>query len=218
MNNIDTTSWLGILGAAWLAAVPCTAPAAHAAAGFKGEPLVLESSDRLLVLAPHPDDEVLGSGGIIQEAVSNGIPIRVVFLTYGDNNELSFAVYRRHPVLEKSAVRRMGLLRHDEAVASCATLGLAATNIVFLGYPDFGTLAIWNEHWSHRPAYESLLPRASAVPYTNAYHAGSPHKGESVVRDIEEIARDFRPTKVFVSHPADYNTDQRKNLPGRCPA
>ncbi|MEJ2568618.1 MAG: PIG-L family deacetylase, partial [candidate division WOR-3 bacterium] len=29
----------------------------------------LEEDDRILVLAPHPDDEVLGCGGIIQKAV-----------------------------------------------------------------------------------------------------------------------------------------------------
>ena len=33
------------------------------------EPLLLGDDERLLVLAPHPDDEVLAAGGVIQEAL-----------------------------------------------------------------------------------------------------------------------------------------------------
>jgi len=44
----------------------------------------LEPSHRLLIVAPHPDDEVLGCGGLIAEAVRRGALVRVVFLTSGD--------------------------------------------------------------------------------------------------------------------------------------
>lgn len=73
--------------------------------------LVLKQGDRILVLAPHPDDEVLGCGGILQEAAGRGLPLRVAFLTNGDNNELSFILYRKHPVLMPGAVRGMGEMR-----------------------------------------------------------------------------------------------------------
>ena len=49
--------------------------------------LALSTNDRVLVMAPHPDDESLGCGGIIQTAVERHIPVRVVFFTYGDNNQ-----------------------------------------------------------------------------------------------------------------------------------
>ena len=73
----------------------------------------LRRDDRILILAPHPDDEVLGCGGIIQTAVKMKLPLEVVFLTYGDNNQWSFFVYRKHPVIMPKAVRKMGEIRRN---------------------------------------------------------------------------------------------------------
>ncbi len=180
-----------------------------AATGASGAEVGLRRDDRVLVLAPHPDDEVLACGGLIQRAVKMRLPVRVVFLTYGDSNEWSFAVYRRHPVLLPRAARAMGLVRHDEAVAAGRVLGLGADRLVFLGYPDFGTFEMWTEHWGGKPPLRSPLTRVTAVPYANAFRPGAPYKGEEVLRDLTALLRDFRPTKVFVSHPADHNPDHR---------
>jgi hypothetical protein len=48
-------------------------------------------TDRILILSPHPDDEVIATGGIIQQALAQDLPIHVAFFTYGDNNEWAFA-------------------------------------------------------------------------------------------------------------------------------
>jgi len=182
------------------------------ATAFAHEPSIMGSvtllpTDRVLVLAPHPDDEVLGAGGVIQEAVSKALPIKIVFLTYGDSNQWSFFLYRKHPVVWPAAVENMGLIRHDEAVDASRILGVPPQNLIFLGYPDFGTLNIWYYHWNQRPAYRSLMTRVTAVPYKDAYRFGAPYKGEEIVSDLRAILRDFKPTKIFVSHPADHNGD-----------
>ena len=169
----------------------------------------LTSKDRLLILAPHPDDEVLGCGGMIQKAVARGLPVRVVFLTYGDSNQWSFLVYRKHPVVTPKGVQRMGLLRRDEALAAAKVIGLSADYLTFLGYPDSGTLDIWDAHWGDRPPLLSRLTRVRAVPYKSALRPGAPYKGENILQDLKTVLRDFRPTKVFVSHPADHNPDHR---------
>jgi len=167
----------------------------------------LTPQDRLLILAPHPDDEIIGCGGIIQQAVAMHLPVRVGIFTYGDNNQWSFLIYRKLPVLTRGAVQRMGLVRHDEAVAATKVLGLAADQLTFFGYPDFGTLMIWKDHWGAQPPFRSMLTRATAVPYTNALRPGAPYKGEEIERDLTSVLREFRPTKVFVSHPGDYMPD-----------
>ena len=167
----------------------------------------LRASDRILVLAPHPDDEVLGCGGVIQEAVARHLPLRVVFFTYGDNNQWSFFVYRKHPVLDPAAVQRMGLVRHDEAVAATGVLGVAPEQLTFLGYPDFGTLQIWKSHWGTQPPFTSMLTRVTAVPYPNARRPGTPYKGEEILEDLTAILQEFQPTRVFVSHPGDHMPD-----------
>ena len=48
--------------------------------------------DKILIIAAHPDDEVLGCGGTISSLSSKGIDIRILFLSEGvssrfDNNQ-----------------------------------------------------------------------------------------------------------------------------------
>lgn len=169
----------------------------------------LAPQDRVLVLAPHPDDEVIGCAGVIQRAVAMRLPLRVAFLTCGDANEWSFFVYRKRPVVAPGAVRTMGEVRRDEALAAAGALGVPADRLTFLGYPDFGVLDIWNGHWGLSAPYRSLLTRAKAVPYAGALRPGAPHKGEEVLRDLTTVLREFQPTKIFVSHPADHNPEHR---------
>ncbi len=169
--------------------------------------LALSPEDRVLVLAPHPDDEVLGAAGILQQAVSMKLPVKVVFLTNGDSNQWSFLVYRKHPVLMPAAVRSMGVVRRDEAVAASRILGIPQEDLVFLGYPDFGTMNMWCSHWNDRPPLRSLLTRVTKVPYQGAFRPGAMYKGEEVLQDLRSILRDFKPTKIFVTHPADHNGD-----------
>jgi LmbE family N-acetylglucosaminyl deacetylase len=169
----------------------------------------ITSEDRILILAPHPDDEVLGCAGIIQKAVAARVPLRIVFLTYGDNNQWSFILYRKHPVVMPKAAEAMGLVRHDEAIEADKILGVTEEQLTFLGYPDFKTLDIWYSHWGESPAAASMLTEVRAVPYSNAFRPGAPYKGEEIIQDLKTILREFRPTKIFLSHPADHNPDHK---------
>jgi len=171
--------------------------------------VTLNEQDRVLVLAPHPDDEVLGCGGIIQQAVAMGLPVHIAFLTYGDFYEFSFIVYEKRPVLTARGVEGMGEIRHDEAIAADSVLGVPKDNLSFFGYPDFGTLEMFDAAWGDSPPVRGMLSRATAVPYANAVRPGAPYKGEEVLRDLTDLIRGFRPTKVFVSHPADHHPDHR---------
>ena len=187
----------------WVLALPSVSWAAT-----NGDSAIsLDSNDRVLVLSPHPDDETIGCGGIIQRAIASKAAVRVVYLTYGDSNEWSFMLQKKHPVLDPSAVRGMGMIRHDEAVSAGATLGLKPDSLVFLGYPDFSSINIWYTHWGKELPCRSILTHANSVPYNNAYRPGARYKGEEVLKDLTAIFREFKPTKVFVSHPADRNTD-----------
>ena len=49
-------------------------------------PLTLDRDSRVMVIAPHPDDETLATGGLLQEAVAAASAVRVVYITDGDNN------------------------------------------------------------------------------------------------------------------------------------
>jgi LmbE family N-acetylglucosaminyl deacetylase len=82
---------------------------------------------RIMVLAPHPDDESLGCGGLIAEACSRGQPPFVVILTDGSKS---------HPNSPSFPAERLRALREEEARAAMCELGLPADHLVFLRYPD----------------------------------------------------------------------------------
>jgi LmbE family N-acetylglucosaminyl deacetylase len=80
--------------------------------------------EKVLVIAPHPDDEAIGCGGMICLHRGRGDPVRVAFLTSGE---------RGLPGLPEEAVRS---LREAEAEAAGAVLGVE--RIDFLRLPDMG--------------------------------------------------------------------------------
>jgi LmbE family N-acetylglucosaminyl deacetylase len=170
--------------------------------------LRLAPTDRVLIFAPHPDDETIATGGVIQQAVAMDLPTRVVYLTYGDNAETAFIAYRKRPVVRGRSVQGMGLTRHDEAVAANGILGLSPGQLTFLGYPDFRTLKIWSEHWGENAVpCESMFTRTSSVPYANAFRPGAPYRADEILADVKTIIRNFRPTVIFTAHPGDHNPD-----------
>jgi LmbE family N-acetylglucosaminyl deacetylase len=169
--------------------------------------LTLDKNDRILILAPHPDDETIATGGVIQKAVAMGLPLRLVYLTYGDNNETAFIAYRKRPVVSGKSVQQMGLVRHGEGLAAAAVLGLQPDQVTFLGYPDFRTLVIWAEHWGDCEPCQSMFTQTNVVPYENALRPGTPYRADEILADVQGIIQEFKPTKILVSHPADHNPD-----------
>ena len=171
--------------------------------------LTLKPDDRILVLAPHPDDETLSSGGLIQQAQALGLPVKVAFMTMGDNNEWAYSLYRGALSLDPTSVLESGLVRHQEALNATAALGLKPEDVTFLGYPDFGTLRIWLDHWRDRQPLRAMMTERNAVPYTSALSPNAPYKGESILADLTTVLRDFKPTKIIVSDPGDQNPDHQ---------
>lgn len=167
------------------------------------------NNDRVLILAPHPDDEAIGCAGVIQQALAAGAKVRITYLTNGDHNQIAFIVYEKRLTLRKGEFIYMGEVRRKEAIKAMSLLGLQEKDLVFLGYPDFGTFTIFNQFWQAQKSFRSFLTRISAVPYKEDLSFQAPYVGESVLKDMEKVISDFRPNKIFVSHPADTNVDHR---------
>jgi LmbE family N-acetylglucosaminyl deacetylase len=179
-----------------------------AALDFKELPPFVKG-ERVLIFTPHPDDETIGTGGLIQRALAAGSQLKVVCYTSGDHNELAFIVYEKRITFKKRELVHMGEVRQKETIEAMASLGLKENDIIFLGYPDFGTMEILTKYWGKTKPYRNFLNRVSRVPYRNAYSYDAPYVGESILSDVESIIYDFKPTKIFVSHPADTNRDHR---------
>lgn len=172
-------------------------------------PLHLGDGDRLLVLAPHPDDDILAAGGLIQEALALDLPVQVCFFTMGENHEIPYLLTRQHPDPLPGTARSMAPRRQIEAIAAAGQLGLSTNQITFLGYPDGGTHEIWQRHWRDIPPFHSALTRVNAVPYDRALTPGSAYASEDILDDLMDVLRDFQPTLLVVPHPADHNADHR---------
>jgi LmbE family N-acetylglucosaminyl deacetylase len=81
----------------------------------------------VLILAPHPDDESLGCGGIIAACCEAGRPPFVIVLTDGVGSHVHSVSY---------PPERLRETRETETRRAMAALGLGRDRIAFLGLPD----------------------------------------------------------------------------------
>ena len=63
--------------------------------------------DRLLVFAPHPDDEIIGCGGVLLNAIEAGRDVQVVYVTDGTTPKLH-GDERRRVVAQDGTVEVLG--------------------------------------------------------------------------------------------------------------
>ena len=168
-----------------------------------------KARERVLILAPHPDDEAIACSGVIQQALKAGAKIRIVYLTNGDHNELAFIVYEKRITRRQGEFVHMGKVRQQEAVKAMKFLGLSENDLVFLGYPDYGTFEIFSQYWQSKKPFRDRLTRISSVPYKDNPSYGDAYCGESILNDLSKQILDYKPNKIFVSHPADVNVDHK---------
>ena len=84
---------------------------------------------RVMLIAPHPDDEALACSVILQQAVRAGAAIRVVYVTDGDNNPWPQRALERRWRLSASDRKRWGKLRRSEALAALRVLGIHPSEV-----------------------------------------------------------------------------------------
>ncbi len=93
---------------------------------------------RVLVFAPHPDDETLATGGLLQRAVAAGAAVRVVFVTDGEDNPWPQRVLERRWRIGPVGRARWAMRRQAETLAALACVGISAASAAFLHFPDQG--------------------------------------------------------------------------------
>lgn len=90
-------------------------------------PLALPRVQRVVVVAPHPDDEVLGAGGLIQVALAHRLPLKVVAVTDGESS---------HPHSNVSKDLDLANVRFRESQTALRRLGWEEPEIIQLHLPD----------------------------------------------------------------------------------
>ena len=160
--------------------------------------------ERILIVAPHIDDEAIGAGGYAIDAVANGAEVFVVFLTAGDCNRFSARLL--HKTLEPSASNYLsvGRTRIAEANAAMHLLGVAPDHFFILGYPDRGLRAIVD---NPEAVIRSRGTRARAVPYDEALSPGSDYSLGNVIGDVKWVISMAQPTTIIAPVPFDLHPD-----------
>jgi LmbE family N-acetylglucosaminyl deacetylase len=167
----------------------------------------LDAATRLLVVAPHPDDETLCCAGIIQRVLRAGGRASVVWITSGDGTRLG-AMLQANSLLPRAAdARALGARRMVEARAAAAVLGVPPSGQLFLGYPDGGVPLLLSRY--RAAPYTSPMTGVSAVPYAGALFPGHPYTGESLERDFGAVLDSVRPTLILAPGLEDSHPDHR---------
>ncbi|MBW8822738.1 MAG: PIG-L family deacetylase [Xanthomonadales bacterium] len=140
--------------------------------------LPIDAATRLLVIAPHPDDEIIACGGLLQAVAQAGGRARVLFATDGDNNPWPQRVSERRLRLDAGARKRWGTLRRAEAAAALDALRCDGLDGMHIGWPD-GELT-------------TLL---------------APPRSVEAIDTLTDVMADFAPTMVMVPAFGDYHPD-----------
>jgi LmbE family N-acetylglucosaminyl deacetylase len=146
----------------------------------------------LVVVAPHPDDEVLMAGGVLEQAVRRGQRARVIVLTNGD-----------------FTCSRDGAVRQNETVAAMRDVGLQEEDVHFLGYPD-GHL---KDLGGAPLTVERRTPDGQCVQARGTWRVrGLPRPQQpltdvAVVRDLVVLLSTLQPRDVYLPHGSDAHPD-----------
>jgi LmbE family N-acetylglucosaminyl deacetylase len=167
----------------------------------------ITTTDRLLIIAPHPDDETLACSGAIQQAIASGAKVMVVWLTCGDGFEWDEILLSHRHLPSQDGMLELGERRAAEARAATRELGLTENEAVFLGYPDGGLMRMFLDYYAR--AYRSRYTRADSVPYDFALHPGSRYTGQTLEHDLREMIEGFDPTIVLCPAIQDHHPDHR---------
>lgn len=184
----------------------------------------LTDFDGLLILAPHPDDEILGFTGLASEFIKQGKPVRTIVVTDGDaycdactlwttgttNGKTCDALTLSN--LETPEIDSLAEIRRAESTAAAAILGRTAPE--FLTYPDTGLGVARKNIENGDPA--RLLTRsdfsscASCAECQSGYGAGPETRlsASTLIASLDEIIGATAPnTLIATTHWLDSHTD-----------
>lgn len=99
--------------------------------------VTVQKSDRFLIIAPHPDDESLATGGLIQRIAQERAAARLLMITNGDNNPWPQRWVEKRWQIGPAEQQRWGALRRQEARLALKKLGFEGETH-FLQLPDQG--------------------------------------------------------------------------------
>jgi N-acetyl-1-D-myo-inositol-2-amino-2-deoxy-alpha-D-glucopyranoside deacetylase len=124
-----------------MALTAAVAPAVLSASAVLQLPAFSEQT-RLLVVSPHPDDETIATGLLIQRVRAAGGEVKILLLTAGDNNPWPQRWIERRWNIRAADRRRWGKRREAELGQALQRLDVPWPCLQKLDWPDLGITSI----------------------------------------------------------------------------
>lgn len=144
---------------------------------------LMDGRKSLVVLSPHPDDEVLGCGALLAQAAAQGLDCGVICVTDGR---------RSHPRSQLYPAARLVALRAAELCAALACLG--PVRLDMLNYPDCGAP-------SCEPAVAQVAALVPKQALLLATWAGDPHVDHQSCAALASAVATCRPDIRLLAYP-----------------
>lgn len=136
---------------------------------------------RVLVIAPHGDDEIIGCGGKILWHLDNGDEVFVIYVTFGD------ALRSEYTQAELTAKRR------EEIISAAKVLGLKEENLSFM--PEI-----------YHDAFGLSYP--PAISDGGGYYPLRLNEMQ-LVNNLIDLIREATPEVIYLSHEGEFHLDHQ---------
>jgi LmbE family N-acetylglucosaminyl deacetylase len=160
------------------------------------------AQQKVVVVAPHPDDETLGCGGAIAQLHSLGCDVQVLVMSDGTLS---------HPRSQKYPVHKLRTLRELETLEALKILGVTSNAVTFLRFKD-GSISIQDKTAESicRKYLSRVTPQLIFLPWRYDPHPDHRSTYSLITTALQELLLAPR----IIEYPIwDWDEQQRENLP-----
>jgi len=166
----------------------------------------IQKNERLLVLAPHPDDESLSSAGLTHRILINDGTVRSVVITAGDAYVEAIEKDTGRKNLKPTDFLKYGEMRLEESRHAAKILGNGFIHLDLLGFSDGSIYDMLVSHWRTHPE-KSEFTGFSHVPYRIAEDKGVAQDGKVLHDELIKILNETKPTLIVFPDVMENDSD-----------
>ncbi len=161
--------------------------------------------ERIVIVAPHCDDEIIGAGGLMHKSIAAGAQVWVIFVTNGDGYRAAAKRGLKPFSTPSASFVSLGYRRHEESVSALRRIGVPERRIIELGYPDRGLEPMWVSHWT--TPYRSAYTKDTHSPYSGSFTKNAPYTAHQLNSDLRRALTLINPDQVYLPYPSDQHPD-----------
>jgi LmbE family N-acetylglucosaminyl deacetylase len=154
---------------------------------------VPKEAQSILIIAPHPDDEILCCSDVIQKSLQKGLNVKIVVVTNGDALSDEYFLQSRW----------YGSQRASESLAAARKMGLDKNDIFFLGFPDQGL-----QHLSDVDVYSSPFTHQTTTNDHSSFPF-RPYTRKELKKSILFFLSSWDLEALYIPSPDDQHPDHK---------